>query len=197
MNPRRIHITGGPGAGKTRLAQRLGGLLGVPVYDQDGEALAALARLSLADGVDYRVDPAPVIAQLHADVTAKMEAFAEQVSWVSEGSSLTGADSLFENAELVVMMDCGWVVAAYRIVLRHLKAELARNNRFPGWRRMYRFCRYSVRYYRGRNPAGLNVYGVPRNNYYLHDFMRRFERKMVVCRTSNDVDALIRGVTGP
>src|SRR6187402_3585300 len=45
MEPgRRIHITGGPGSGKTWLASRISERLAVPRFDQDGEALAALAR---------------------------------------------------------------------------------------------------------------------------------------------------------
>jgi len=187
---RRIHITGGPGSGKTRLAARLGRQLDLPVYDQDGEALAVLARLSAEAGVDYRIDPAPIMEQLHAEVTQKMEAFAAQESWVSEGSSVVGADALFNCADVVVMLDCAWQVAASRIILRHLKADLARDNRFPGWVRMYRFWRYSIRYYRGRNQPGLNDYGVPRNNYFLLDSMRQYEPKLVICRTNRQIEAL-------
>ena len=192
MIVRRIHITGGAGAGKTRLARRLATMLGAPVYDQDGEALAVLRRLSAEDGIDYWVDPSPIMGQLLAEVGAKMAAFAAQESWVSEGSSLTGAEVLFEGADIVVMLDCAWAVAAYRIVLRHAKAELAGNNRFPGWRQLYRFCRYSVRYYRGANPPGLNDYGVPRNNYHLYEQVKAYESKLVVCRTNREVEALIR-----
>jgi hypothetical protein len=91
-------------------------------------------------------------------------------------------------------MDTTWPVAAYRIVLRHAKAELSRDNRFPGWLRMYRFCRYAVRYYRGRNRPGLNDYGVPRNNYHLYECLQDHESKLVVCRGNADIDALARRV---
>jgi hypothetical protein len=195
MSVRRIHITGGPGAGKTTLARRLGTLLRVPVYDQDGEALAVLRRLSERDGTDYRTDLAPIVAEFSAVVGEKMDAFAVQESWISEGSSLMRADSLFERADVVVLMDTTWPAAAYRIVLRHAKAELARDNRFPGWLRMYRFCRYAVRYYRGRNRPGLNDYGVPRNNYHLEERLREYESKLVVCRSDAEIEALVRRVT--
>jgi hypothetical protein len=194
MKVQRIHITGGPGAGKTTLAKRLGTLLRVPVYDQDGEALAVLRRLSERDGTDYRTDLAPIVAEFSAAVGEKMDAFAVQESWISEGSSLMRADSLFERADFVVLMDTTWPVAAYRIVLRHAKAEIARDNRFPGWLRMYRFCRYAVRYYRGHNKPGLNDYGVPRNNDHLYERLLDYQPKLVVCRHNGDVEALLRRI---
>ena len=64
MRIRRIHITGGAGAGKTRLARHFGVLLGAPVYDQDGEALVVLRRMSAADGVDYWANPSPIMPAL-------------------------------------------------------------------------------------------------------------------------------------
>ena len=43
----RIHITGGPGSGKTWLAARLRQRIVVPCFDQDGTALALLASLGI------------------------------------------------------------------------------------------------------------------------------------------------------
>ena len=45
MSVRRIHITGGPGAGKSRLAARLSQRLGLPVHDLDSIALELQADM--------------------------------------------------------------------------------------------------------------------------------------------------------
>jgi len=191
MTTRRIHITGGPGAGKTWLARRLSQRLGLPVYDQDGEALAVLSAMGYSLG-----DPDLDLEALLAEVQRKMEAFAANEAWISEGSSLFGADVLFERAGTVVMMECSWPVAAYRIPLRHLKAELARNNRFPGWRRLFRFWRYAIRYHRDRNPPGFNEYGVPRNHADFQQYLTAYESKLVFCRGRDDMKALERRLVG-
>jgi hypothetical protein len=52
-----------------------------------------------------------------------------------------------EQADALVWLDPPWPAAIWRIVLRHVKAEMKRNNRYPGWRRLARFVRSSVRYY--------------------------------------------------
>lgn len=180
-----MHITGGPGSGKTWLAQRLGRRFGMPVYDQDGEALATLESMGYRLGDDGLDMP-----RLREALRHKMERFAAQDAWISEGSAITAAEALFDRADALVLMECSWAVAALRIPLRHVRAELAGNNRFPGWRRLYRFWRYAIRYHRCRNPAGLNDYGVPRNQDDLIDSLQAYASKLIVCRTKSDILAL-------
>src|SRR5690606_31109564 len=87
---------------------------------------------------------------------SETEAWAAGDYWISEGSNVLVAGPLFERADTIVVLYTSWRVASYRILARHFKAELARNNRFPGLRNLYRFWRWSSRYYANAHPEGLN-----------------------------------------
>jgi hypothetical protein len=83
--PRRIHITGGPGAGKSRLAGRLSTKLRLPVFDLDGRGLAHEATLP---------DPQDMaeLLTLRLEETAAIAAHTE---WLSEGSNFLAAEPFF------------------------------------------------------------------------------------------------------
>ena len=183
---RRIHITGGPGSGKTWLATRLSAQLGVPCFDQDGTALSLLASLGIPATV-----PAPPPAMEAGLIEAARE-FAAGDAWVSDASSLTWASPLFERAEVVVWLDTPASVALRRVFMRHVRAELRRDNRFPGWRRMFRFWRWSRRFYRDRNPEGVNPFGTAMTRSTLASMLQAFADKLIVCRGAADLRNLER-----
>ena len=184
--PRRIYITGGPGSGKTRLAGRLGALTGWPVHDLDGMALAI-------SGLQPPLDRLPELTALRE---AQIKELARGEAWISEGSFVGSEHDFLRGCQLIVWLDASWRVAAYRILLRHVKASLARNNRFPGLWRLYRFWRWSARYYSDRNPWGLNIYGTPATNAYLAEVLSKYPDKVTRCVTKADVERLLALVSG-
>ena len=175
MNVRKVFITGGPASGKTTLSRRVAAGLNVPVYELDA---------LLLDGHE-RGEP---FEQVCKDVASRIIAMD---SWVAEGAYLGWAEPMLRQAELVVSMDVSWRVAAYRIIARHIKATIARNNRFPGLRRLYRFLRWSGRYYNDQNPPGLNVYGVPDTKATAVELLAPYEHKLVACRSQEDAEMLL------
>ena len=76
--------------------------------------------------------------------------------------------------------------------MRHLKAEIARNNRFPGLGKLYAFWRWSARYYADRNTPGLNEWGTPSTRTTLAEYLAPYAEKLVICRSPRDVDNFIR-----
>ena len=183
--PKRIHITGGPGSGKSWLAQRLARSLGVPYIDLDGRMLQIKPlNVQLVTQTEHDA----FIAARDAD----LEDATLTEAWVSDGAFIGVSKVAFERAELVVWMDATWRIASYRIVSRHVKAELRRNNRFPGWRRLHDFWRWSGRFYRDANPHGLNVWGTPATRAFTREVLAPYETKLLVVRTKREVDELLR-----
>src|SRR5205823_9251445 len=74
-------------------------------------------------------------------------------AWVTEGTMLGWSDPLLRAADRIVWLDIPWRVALWRMLLRHVRAELAGNNRHPGWRRLFRFLWYTRKYYLNRYPC--------------------------------------------
>ena len=175
MNAHKVFITGGPASGKTTLSQRVAAGLNVPVYELDALLLDGHER-----GESFE--------EVSNDVASRIMATEH---WVAEGAYLGWAEPLLRQADLVVSIEVSWRVASYRIISRHIKATVARNNRFPGWRRMYRFLRWSERYYNDQNPPGLNLYGVPDTKATAVKHLAPYEHKTVVCRSRKDAEMLL------
>lgn len=134
---RRIHIIGGGGSGKTTLARRLGTLLDAPVCDLD--------RIGYEGGAG---------AQRPLDVKlADIHHIAAQPAWITEGIFLWWTDELLGAADLIIWLDLPFHVAAWRIVVRHVQADLAGANRHGGWRHLRWFLQNTWTYHRAAVPT--------------------------------------------
>ena len=177
MSVCRVFITGGPASGKTTLAQHLAAALGVPAYELDGLLLAGEAR-----GEPFEVISRDALSSILAEN-----------AWVVEGAYLGWTEPLLRRADLIVSMDVPWRVASYRIITRHIRATVARNNRFPGWRRLYQFWRWSGAYYNSQDAPALHWSGVPDTKATAIRYLAPYEDKLVTCRTLRDAEMLLMG----
>ncbi|HEU0073833.1 MAG TPA: hypothetical protein VFS30_07460, partial [Dehalococcoidia bacterium] len=112
--PKRILVTGGPGAGKSRLALTLSRRLGLPYIDTDAISLDLQAELPLP--LDFEALMArrlPLSAEL-----------ASGEAWIVDGSNLSASLPFYERADSICYLSCRWRVAAYRILLRHAKLSV-------------------------------------------------------------------------
>ena len=124
---RRIHIVGGPGSGKSKLATRLGESLGIEVYPLDAIAY---------EGPDFR--ERPLEDRLH-DV-GKIAAMPE---WIAEGIHLGWTDELLERAHLIIWLDhIGSVRSALRIISRFVTSAAAEVRLQSGRQKFTRFRDY-------------------------------------------------------
>ena len=178
--PRRIHITGGPGAGKSFLARRLSQRLSLQYHDLDGIALAL--HVDMPKPLDFD--------ELMAQRLPVSQRLAEEEAWISDGSNLEACRPFHDRAEVIVYLSVPWRVAAYRIPMRHAKRSLAGNNRLPGLMELYRFWRWSGRYYANRNPHGVNGFGTPETVAFHEEALRGYGEKLIVCRTKGEIEAL-------
>jgi adenylate kinase family enzyme len=134
----RIYIVGGPGSGKTTLAESLGRHFELPVLRLDEH----LDWRGLSGGVRLERDAAGHPSE--AMLAARRGLIAEHLArdgWIVEGAEPVFIDSVAEASELIVWCDPPFALAALRIVRRHVRADLAGTNQYRGYWRLYRFLR--------------------------------------------------------
>lgn len=107
--PRRVFIIGGAGTGRTALARQVAARLGAPAYD--------LVEVGYEGGAGRRRSLDERLGDVHR--------IAVRPAWVAEGGFLWWTDEFLVAAVMVVWLDLPWRVAARRIALRHVKADLA------------------------------------------------------------------------
>ena len=156
----KVHISGLAGSGKTTLARGIADEFGSSaydldwiVYDQNGERPAA-------------------------EIERRLQAIAEGRGWVTEGAYTQDfVTPLLERADAIVWLDPPLYACIFRIVKRHVRAELARNNPHPGWTRLLRFLNYT------RTSAN-------RQKQQTGSLLLRYHSKVYRCRSGSDVAAM-------
>jgi adenylate kinase family enzyme len=159
----KAHVIGLAGSGKTTLARWLADRCGTAAID--------------LDGIVYD----PVSGERpESDIARRLAAIRSQHGWITEGAY--HAEWLrphLEESDVIVWLDLSLRTCLWRIATRHVKAELARNNPHPGWKKLWRFLLYT------RRTAGSQRTGTSR-------LLKRYGSKVVRCRSSSDEAAFRR-----
>lgn len=130
----RLYIVGGPGSGKSSLADALSTRTGTAALHLDDHWDRLFAR-------DETGSPTNDAVAFREQLIGEQ---LERDAWIVEGAEPPFVDALAAASDLIVWCDVSLQVAAYRMIRRHVTADLSRSNRFPGYRRLWRFLR-SVR----------------------------------------------------
>lgn len=115
---------------------------------------------------------------------------------MTKGVFLGWADELLRAVDVILWLDIPWRVAAWRIIVRHVRASLAGINRHPGIIRLLRFLRIAKRYYRISETRSVvldNDGNNSRASTSAH--LEPFEGKVVRCRSVDEVEAFLASLT--
>lgn len=141
---RRIYIAGGAGVGKTTLMKLLAKSTGSPTFELD-ELLWAKTG---SDDEEFS----------DAKRQEIVHEIAVRPAWISEGVYVGRAQELWHEADLVIYIRSNLRSMLWRRFLRHVKAELRRNNRHPGWLNLFRIMRTVARQYRRTETGDIDNY---------------------------------------
>ena len=177
-NYTRIHVIGSAGSGKTTLARRLAAAMNAPCHELDQVGYENGAKRPL----DVRL--------------ADVRRIASQPAWVSEGGFVWWVEDLLQGADVIVWLDLPWTLCYRRVVMRHVRADLAGNNAYPGFLKMLRFAK-------GVRPYSLDtVPAVPsdpnddaaNNRAAVSQVLNAYADKTIHCRRPADVAAFLSQV---
>jgi hypothetical protein len=190
---------GGPGSGKTTLAERIAASAGLPVHHLDD-----IARVGGGEG---RLRSAPEREPL-------IDAILAEDGWITEGVQLGWTDAFLQRAEVIMWLDyVSWPRAARRLVRRFVSGAACEMRNRPGREKVARIDDYvrslrslgsavsqSRRYYASvaEETPGANipspVSATLDSRAATVAALGPFRAKLVRCRCAADVDAFARTV---
>lgn len=146
--PRKIHIIGSVGSGKTTLARKLSLNLNIPFYE--------------LDNVCWERHPSGDIRRSEAARDEYLAEIIQSKSWIVEGvHNEDWMEKSFENAELIIFLDPGYSVRTYRIIKRFIRQKLGieKANYYPSFEVFKKMFKWNRRFEEVGKPNFFNNYG--------------------------------------
>ena len=182
MTPRRIHITGGQGTGKTTLAARLHELTGLPVHELD-----VVARIGGGNGPERPV----------AERDRMVSTIADADAWITEGVQLGWTAPLLDRAEVIVWLDHISPAAASGRMVRQFASGAIRELRTRHGRERFSRIGDYLRHARDLGRALRDTRSANDPDIFAAA-LAAWPDTLVHCTTPADVDAFVRSLTpGP
>ncbi len=108
--PKRIHIIGSVGSGKTTLARHLSKSLQIPYYELDNVVWTRSKKRDIRNSPEVR--------------DQKLSAIIEGDQWIIEGVHHTWVQESFENTDVIIFLDTPVQIRIYRIIKRFILQKI-------------------------------------------------------------------------
>jgi adenylate kinase family enzyme len=109
--PKKIHIIGSVGSGKTTLAKKLSAKLQIPFYE--------------LDNVVWKRHKSGDIRRTENERKEYLNKIIHSEGWIVEGvHNEDWVENSFQNAELIIFLDTNYAVRTYRIIKRFILQKL-------------------------------------------------------------------------
>lgn len=174
MPPKRIHIIGSIGSGKTTLARKLSAQLQIPCFE--------------LDNVVWERKEAGDTKRAEEERNEYLEKIIHAQEWIVEGIHHTWVSPSFQKADLILYLDTGITVRRYRIIKRFLmqKIGLEKANYRPTLKILKDLYRYNTVFEHKSRPAifkMLEPYGskviVLKNNSEIESYFDDIEQMII------------------
>lgn len=145
---------------------------------------------------------------------------ANEPDWLVEGIYVVLVDPLLAAADIIVLLDVAWHIAAWRIVIRHIFTTLRGTNEYPGLRLLIKLLIYAHAFYHNRHnqhaelmrqclaaqraiplpPSTdamvqhLETYhpvSIPPKIAFMRSYLEKYQDKVVVLRAKADYERLL------
>lgn len=141
MNPKKIHIIGGPGSGKTYIAKKLSSTLKIPCYDLDDIYWDNKAKT-------YDTMKDPKLRDKEFSLLLKKD------KWIIEGVYGHWNKMGFKKADLIIILKQNRFIRTRRLFWRYFKTVLNIEDykRRETWKYFWSLVKFSWNYYKIKFP---------------------------------------------
>ncbi|MFB7142024.1 shikimate kinase [Gottfriedia sp. NPDC056225] len=164
--PKKIHIIGSVGSGKTTLARKMATRLNIPYYELDNV-------------VWKRQNGHKDIMRSEKEREMYLEQLINTDTWIVEGvHNEEWVANSFENAELIIFLDTKYSVRTYRIIRRFLlqKLRLEKSNYKPTLKIFFKMFKWN-RYF--------EEVGKPK---FFKKLYRNYNKKILIVNNKNEIE---------
>jgi adenylate kinase family enzyme len=169
--PRKIHIIGSVGSGKTTLAKELSSTFTIPFHELDN---VVWIRHKSGD-----------IRRTEKERKEYLNTIIQSERWIIEGVHHDDwvADS-FRNADLIIFLDTKYSIRIYRIIKRFLfqKLLLEKSNYKPTMKIFFKMFKWNKYFEDVGKPNFFNEFGVYRNKVLVANNKRSITRYFNGCK---------------
>ena len=147
--PKKIHIIGSVGSGKTTLAKELSARLQIPYYE--------------LDNIVWKRHKSGDIRRTENERKVYLQTIIDSGCWIVEGvHNEEWVKNSFQHAELIIFLDTNYSIRSYRIIKRFVlqKLGLERSNYNPTMKIFLKMFKWNRYFEKEGKPNFLNEFAV-------------------------------------